>query len=71
MSDTFKPDPAARVRMRTDGPPVPIYWNEDPPSYRPETFMAMFRRRLPWLLIATAMAVFVGLVIGQAFAQGY
>ncbi len=70
MSDTLKPNQASHVRMRTDGPPVPIYWGEDPPSYsyRPESFMAMSRRRLPWLLVATAMAVFVGILIGQALS---
>jgi len=68
MTEPFKPDPNSRVRMRTDGPPVPIEFDEDPPSYRPESFVALSRRHLPWMLIVTAMAVLFGAMIGQAVA---
>lgn len=68
MKINFSPAPASRVRMRTDGPPMPIYRRRDHRPARDESFLAMSRRRLPWLLIATAGAVLFGGLVGHALA---
>ena len=58
-------DPAARVRMRTDGPPVPIYRDMDPSRHHEESFLSMSRRRLPGVLLVAVGAVMFGKLIGQ------
>lgn len=68
MNTQPTPDPSARVRMRTDGPPVPIYRDADPPPPRDESFLAMTRRRLPWLFLVMMGAVLFGGLLGQALA---
>lgn len=67
MSTQPTPDPSDRVRMRTDGPPVPIHRDADPLP-RDESFMAMSRRRLPWLFLAALGAVLFGGLLGKALA---
>ncbi|WP_457389951.1 hypothetical protein [Roseateles sp. P5_E1] len=66
MNATLQADPSARVRMRTDGPPVPIYRNEDPPACREESFLSMARRRSPWVFLIGLGAVLMGGLLGQA-----
>ena len=68
MKIHVSPNPADRVRMRTDGPPVPIYRSEDASPPRDESFLAMSHRRLPWLLLVAAGAVLFGSLLGHALA---
>lgn len=60
--------PTPRVRMRTDGPPVPLYRRKETPPALDESFLAMSRRRLPGLLAVMAGAVLFGGLLGQALA---
>ena len=66
MSDYRRPD--ASVRMRTDGPPVPIRSRPEPPNHDHESFLQMSRRRMPWVLGIAAGAVLFGSMIGHALA---
>lgn len=65
MKIAYNPDASARVRMRTDGPPVPIHRHEGPPRRQNETFIRMSMRRLPGLLLAVIGAVMLGGLIGK------
>jgi hypothetical protein len=60
--------PMPRVRMRTDGPPVPLYRLKETPPPIDENFLTMSRRRLPGLLAVMAGAVLFGGLLGQALA---
>lgn len=68
MNNYTPPDPGQRVRMRTDGPPVPIDRAPPPPNYDQESFMTMSRRRFPWVLAIAAGAILFGGLLGQALA---
>lgn len=59
-------DASARVRMRTDGPPVPLTRDGDLPPQ--EGFAGMSKRRLPWLFLLALGAVMFGGLIGHALA---
>ena len=65
MNVTFQADASARVRMRTDGPPVPIYRDEDPPACHEESFLSMARRRSPWVFLVALGAVLMGALLGE------
>lgn len=63
---SYEPEP--RVRLRTDGPPVPIYPIKEDEPPRDESFLAMSRRRLPWVLATAVGAVLFGVMLGEALA---
>jgi lipid-binding SYLF domain-containing protein len=60
-------DASARVRMRTDGPPVPVFRDKHPLHHQ-ESFMSMSKRRLGWLIPLAVGAVMFGGLVGHAFA---
>ncbi|MBI3346119.1 MAG: hypothetical protein HY020_02780 [Burkholderiales bacterium] len=60
-----------RVRMRTNGPPVPLEHNEGVPHRGDETFLQMTLRQLPMILLVVSMAVFCGSIVGQLLAPWY
>jgi len=60
-------DASARVRMRTDGAPVPVFRDKDPPHHL-ESFMSTSNRRLTWLFLLAVGAVMFGGLVGRAFA---
>ena len=60
-----------RVRMRTDGPRVPLEHHEDVPPRGDETFLQMTLRRLPMVLLVVSVAVFCGSMLGQLLAPWY
>lgn len=68
MNSPQRPDSATFVRMRTDGPPEPLYPEDDTStsSYQQESFLRMCLRRLPWVLVVALGAVLVGRLIGGA-----
>lgn len=60
-----------RVRMRTDGPPVPLEHDDVVPPRGDETFLQITLRRLPVVLLVAAVAVFCGSMIGQLLTPWY
>lgn len=58
-------DASARVLMRTDGPPIPLHRDGDPPRHGPQS---QSKRRLPWMFLLTLGMVMFGGFIGHALA---